>query len=433
MSRIDSVAMEASLLAAVVMDSRAFHDVAELVTEECFTVGLHRRAWVAIRSMMLAGDAVDAITVMEVLQQHSERDASDFLGFVANTLGVPQNVRHYACAVREAWQRREAVGIAQRLMSACHASEDGAVEVAIGELLDLCNTKRECEFTGDQLLQMAVSEVDAAVANGGRLPGITTGMKTLDALLGGWHRSDLTIIGARPAMGKTALMVCLAEAAAATGVTVGVFSAEQPGVQIGMRRLALASGVGASAMRSGDVDEHQWPKIVEGVKKARAHHMRVYDRSALTLDELVAVARKWKHSYGIAALFVDYAQRIKVPGADRITEVSQVAMGLKNLARDLDIPVIALAQVKAAVETRPNKRPGAGDLANSDELTREADQILMLYRDEVYAARENRETRTGIAEILVEKNRHGPTGFVELAFMAETMRFADLAKVVEDF
>lgn len=431
MSGALAVRSEAALLYALTCNSRAFHDVADLLTADCFSVGLHRRAWETIRGMVLSGDTVDGVTVIEALEAQRKGDGADFLGLITNTVGHASAALSYAKAIRESWQRREAIGIAQRLIDGCRGDDGEALNAAIGELLNLTSAKRECEFTGDQVMQMAAREVFEAFENGGRLPGITTGLQSLDSLLGGWHKSDLSIIGARPAMGKTALMVGLAEAAAATGITVGVFSAEQPGVQIGMRRLSLAANVGAAAMRSGNVEEHQWPRITEGVQKARTRHMRIYDRSALPLDELIAVARKWKHSYGIGAIFIDYAQRISVPGADRITEVSQVARGLKNLARDLDIPVIALAQVKAAVETRPNKRPNAGDLANSDELTREADQVLMLYRDEVYAMKENRPTRNGVAEILIEKNRHGPTGFVELAFLADTMRFADLAREEE--
>lgn len=186
------------------------------------------------------------------------------------------------------------------------------------------------------------------------------------------------------------------------------------------------SSVAASRLRSGQLEDEDWGRLQSSMGQAIARDMWIYDRSAVTLDELVGIARKWKHTHGIGCLFIDYAQRITVPRADRITEVSQVARGMKNLARDLQIPVISLAQVVKGVDQRVgDKRPTAGDLANSDELTREADQILMLYRDEVY----NRETQDrGIAEILIEKNRHGPTGFKKVAFLSETMRFADLGR-----
>lgn len=163
--------------------------------------------------------------------------------------------------------------------------------------------------------------------------------------------------------------------------------------------------------------------MTTAMREAKDRPMWIYDRSAVTLDELIGIARKWKHNHGIRALFIDYAQRITVKGVGRVDEVSQVARGLKNLARDLNIPVIVLAQVVKGVESRDNKRPHAGDLANSDELTREADQILMLYRDEVY---NDKSPDRGTAELLIEKNRHGPIGFKRFAFLPEIMAFRDL-------
>lgn len=333
------------------------------------------------------------------------------------------SVQVYAEIVRENWRMREAAGIGQRLLMGARSRDAEAVDEAIAALMSLNVEASEHEFTGRQILNMAYQITEAAFRNGGVLPGITTGLHELDEILGGWHNSDLTIVGGRPAMGKTAFMLGLAEAAAASGKRVGIVSAEQPATQIGLRRASLASRVSATAMRSGKVEDEDWQKLAAGIGKALDRLMWIYDRSAVTLDELIGIARKWKHAHGIEILFVDYAQRITVPRVDRITEVSLVARGLKNLARDLEIPVIALAQVVKGVDTRTDKRPSAGDLANSDELTREADQILMLYRDEVY----NRESAArGMAEVLIEKNRHGPTGYKTFRFVGTTMAFEDL-------
>lgn len=409
---------EEAVLGGVMANNGAFHDIAALISAEHFTNPFRQRLWGAIRDRILGGEPADAVTVSEALPN----DATDVWDIVANTT-TAGTVPTYAAIVRDNWRRREAAGIAQRLLSGARSGEDGAVDAAIAALLSLNSTVTEHEFTGRQVLQMAFDVSIAAYESGGKLPGITTGLAELDDILGGWHDSDLTIIGARPAMGKTALMLGLAEASAAAGIPTGVISAEQPAVQLGIRRASLSSGVGAASIRSGQFDDQDWPALSNGIRDTRDRPMWVYDRSAVTLDELVGIARKWKHAHGIKILFVDYAQRISVPGADRITEVSQVARGLKNLARDLQIPVVSLAQVVKGVDSRPDKRPNAGDLANSDELTREADQILMLYRDEVY----NRDTQDrGIAEVLIEKNRHGPSGYKRLAFIAETMRFASL-------
>lgn len=411
---------EEAVLGGVLLDNTRFHEVAPLLSVEHFTNPFRKRLWGAIRDRVLAGEPADAVTVGETLPS----DFADIVDLATHCITGPSTL-DYAGIVRENWRRREAGVIGQRLLASLKAKEAGAVDEAIGSLIALNSTVTECEYTGKQAMVLAWNKAQEAYANGGVLPGITTGMRSLDELLGGFHDSDLTLIGARPAMGKTAFMVNLAEAAAAAGYPVGLVSAEQPAIQIGLRRLSLASKVAATALRSGQLHDEDWAKLQAGVTRVAPAPMWIYDRSALTLDELVGVARKWRHTHGIKALFLDYAQRVTVPGAERITEVSAIARGLKNLARNLNIPVVALGQVKAAVDARPDKRPNAGDLANSDELTREADQILMLYRDEVY----NRDTADrGIAELLVEKNRHGPTGFIRLKFFAETMQFADLAR-----
>jgi replicative DNA helicase len=416
---------EEAVLGGVMLRNELFHEVAALLSTDHFTSPFRRRVWTALRDRILAGEPADGVTVGELMPDGNT--AAAVIDLCTNTFSAAQ-VPAYAEIVRKNWRDREGGAIAQRLLAGIRSNEDGAVDEAIGALLNLNSTQTECEFTGKQAMLMAWEQANKAYENGGRLPGITTGLSALNDILGGWHDSDLTIIGARPAMGKTALMVGLAEASSADGVPTGLISAEQPANQLGIRRLSLASSVGAANIRAGRIEDEGWARMNAGVSGTKDRPMWIYDRSAVTLDELVGVARKWKHTHGIGILFIDYAQRITVPGADRITEVATIARGLKNLARNLQIPVVSLAQVKAAVDTRIDRRPTAGDLANSDELTREADQILMLYRDQVY----NRDSQDrGIAEILIEKNRHGPTGFKRVSFHEETMRFADLA--YEDF
>lgn len=410
--------VESAVLQGIMFRNSALHDVLPLLAAEHFTSPLRKRLWTVMRDAILAGDSADAITLADAMPEHREE-----IWEMALTSVTQGTVLVYAEIVRENWRMREAAGIAQRLLMGAKERDGESVNAAIAELLSLNAEVTEHEFTGKQILNMAFKVTQEAYDNGGKLPGITTGLRDLDEILGGLHNSDLTIVGGRPAMGKTAFMLGLAESAARAGYRVGIISAEQPSVQIGLRRASLESRVSASAMRAGKVEGEDWSKLTAGFARAMERQMWVYDRSAVTLDELVGIARKWKHTHGIEALYVDYAQRITVPRADRITEVSQVARGLKNLARDLQIPVVALAQVVKGVDTRSDKRPTAGDLANSDELTREADQILMLYRDEVY----NRDSKDpGVAEILIEKNRHGPTGFKKARFSAETMAFEDM-------
>jgi len=411
---------EDAVLGGLLLANDRLHDVAPLLAAEHFTSPKRARLFSIIRDRVLAGEPADAVTVGEI----DPALFDEAMDLATNTPGATQVVA-YAGIVRDNWRRREAVQIGLELVQGAKAGESEAVDAAVSRLMALSATVTDCEFTGKQAMHQAWRVVEEAHANGGMLPGITTGLSALDEILGGFHDSDLTVVGARPAMGKTAFLGGLAEAAANAGKRPGVISAEQPAVQLALRRLSMVSSVAASRLRAGKVDDEDWAALQAGIAKAIQRDMWIYDRSAVTLDELVSIARKWKHTHDIGILFIDYAQRIRVPKADRITEVSEVARGMKNLARDLNIPVVSLAQVVKGVDQRVDKRPTAGDLANSDELTREADQILMLYRDEVY---NHASPDKGIAEVLIEKNRHGPTGFKKLAFLGETMRFADLGR-----
>lgn len=421
MSNVTPAFAEEAVIGGLLLQNERFHDVAPIISADHFTSPQRARVFGLIRDRVLAGEDADAVTIGE-----SSPDDFDYALHLASNVPSASSASAYAEIVRENWRRREAVSVGLQLVASARAGEEDAVDVAAGRLLALNATVSACEYTGKQAMLQAWREVESNHASGGSLPGIPTGLNALDEILGGWHDSDLTIIGGRPAMGKTAFLGGLIEAAADAGKRPGVISAEQPAVQLALRRLALVSSVAASRLRSGQLEDEDWSRLKNGMSDAITRDMWIYDRSAVTLDELIGIARKWKHTHGIGCLFIDYAQRITVPRADRITEVSQVARGMKNLARDLQIPVIALAQVVKTVDQRQgDKRPNAGDLANSDELTREADQILMLYRDEVY----NRESADrGMAEILIEKNRHGPTGFKKVAFLSETMRFADLGR-----
>lgn len=420
MSNVTPTFAEDAVLGGLLLANDRLHDVASLLAAEHFTSPKRARLYSIIRDRVLAGEPADAVTVGEI----DPTLFDDAMELASSTPGASQVVA-YAGIVRDNWRRREAVQIGLELVQGAKSGESDAVDSAVARLMALSATVTDCEFTGKQAMHQAWRVVEEAHANGGRLPGITTGLGALDEILGGFHDSDFTVVGGRPAMGKTAFLGGLAEAAANAGKRPGVISAEQPAVQLALRRLSMVSSVAASKLRAGKVDDEDWAALQVGITKAIQRDMWIYDRSAVTLDELISIARKWKHSHDIGILFIDYAQRIRVPRADRITEVSEVARGLKNLARDLNIPVVSLAQVVKGVDQRPDKRPTAGDLANSDELTREADQILMLYRDEAY----NHESADkGIAEILIEKNRHGPTGFKRVAFLGETMRFADLGR-----
>lgn len=424
---------EQSVLGALMLSERALDDIGDMVGEGDFFVAAHRLIFRAIRDLAAVGQPCDAVTMAEHFEREGTADQVGGVSYVvsiANATPSAANVRAYATIVRRKAMLRRLIDIGTHLSEQAFGDTDAMTlsDGAIRDLMDLSKSSTSHECSLKDALREALAEIEAAFESGGKLRGIASGIKRLDERLGGFHKGDLVIVGARPAMGKTAFLFGLADSAAEAGHAVGVISGEQPRMQMGQRLISRNSAVPAECLRNGKLADEHWPRITGAVARMHGRNVMIYDRSAPTIDEVCRVARKWKSLHSIAALYVDYVQRIRVPGADRIEEVSEVGRSLKDLARDLDIPVIALAQVKAAVEQRADKRPMQGDLANSDELTREADIIAMLYRDEVY--NENTSDR-GIAEINVEKNRHGPLGMIRAYWDGKTMRFDNLAEAVD--
>ncbi|KAF1005453.1 MAG: Replicative DNA helicase [Luteibacter sp.] len=397
----------------------------------------HQIIYQAMVTLAQRGQPCDAITLGEWFERNGFVDVdAAYLIEVANATPSAANIAAYAQIVHGHSTRRRVIDAATQLTERAFALGDEPADLldsGIAELMGMQRVEQGSEYTLRQALTLAFDAAMAAQARGGKIPGIPTGLSDLDDVLGGLHDSDLVIIGARPAMGKTALLLNFA---LGDDSPAGLISAEQPAVQIGSRLLSIEGGVNASRLRNGSHDEEDLGRMSNAVGRLLApeapRELMVFDRAAPTIAEVMRTARRWKQQYGIRRLLVDYVQRIKGtnPKDSRIDQVGEVAQGLKGIARELNIPVVALAQVNRKVEERSDKRPGMGDLANSSELEKEADQILMLYRDEVY----NPESPDkGIAEINVEKNRHGPTGFVRAVWRPETMQFRDMVRGGDDW
>jgi replicative DNA helicase len=271
--------------------------------------------------------------------------------------------------------------------------------------------------------------VQAAHENGGALIGVPTGLFGLDDMLGGLHDSDLIVVGARPAMGKTGLLLGMVMAGSDKG-PVGLISAEQPASQVGLRWMASGANVGVGKLRAAKIEDYQWPRITRAVSDLGPRPIRIFDRSSPDIAEVARVARRWKQQYGIKALYVDYLQKLEISAqasAPKHERVGAIARALKNLARDLNIPVVALAQVARKVEERQNQRPQMSDLADSSEIEKEADQIMTLWRDQ-----SNPLAETAPAEINVVKNRHGNIGTMHCLWRGAQTAFVDASGVGQE-
>ncbi|NID06630.1 replicative DNA helicase [Luteibacter jiangsuensis] len=437
-----STEAEQAVLGGLMLAPGALDKVSGRITADDFYRRDHRLIFKAMLGLANRGDPCDAITLGEWFERNGFVEVEPtYLMELANSTPSAANIGAYAAIVRDHSTRRRVIDTATRLVEQAFAANDDTGELidsGITELMGMQHVESSSEFTLKQALSMAYEAAEQVKKLGGQIPGVSTGLSDLDDVLGGLHDSDLIVIGARPAMGKTALLLNLALAAYRgpvqfdengnpfrTPLPGGLISTEQPVVQIGARLLSLEGGVKASRLRNGAHDESDLERLFFAVRRLQDRQLMINDRATVTITDVQRQARRWKQEHNIGVLWVDYIQRIR--GSDRRArkheQVAEVAAGLKDIARELDIPVVALAQVSREVEKRvKDLRPNMGDLSDSSEIEKEADQILMLYRDEVY----HPDTPDkGLAEILIEKNRHGPTGLVRAQWIPETMKFSD--------
>lgn len=390
----------------------------------------HQLIYRAMLELSGRGQPCDAVTLGDWFEANGFGEmmgGASYLYELAGSTASAANIGAYAEIIRNKSIRRQVIDRASTLIESAYGSEDDSTQLVdrgVVDLMELQKTEARSEFTLKQAMAAAYQEAQRARELGDTIPGIPTGLARLDRVLGGWHDSDLVVVGARPAMGKTALLLNFA---IACKVPCGIVSAEQPMVQVGGRIIAAKSRVAAEKMRNGRFRDEDYGRLANAIEELNDRTCQIYDRSAPSIADVSRIARKWKQQNHIRVLFVDYLQRIRSSytrqGANRTEHVGEVAQGLKNLARDLDIPVVALAQVSRKVEDREDKQPGMSDLADSSEIEKEADQILTLYRPAVH----DETAEEALSILSIEKNRHGPTGVVKAAWLAECMRFENYA------
>lgn len=347
---------------------------------------------------------------------------ADIASIAINSTAAP-NIAAYVSQFRREANLRRVRAVGSRLAEIESADEaDGLIAdlMAVGQT-QINHTADLKRGAGEAVTLL--EEVEA-----GKEPGLPTGLHALDKKLGGMQPSDLIIIGARSQHGKTALML---QIAVNQKVPVGLISGEQPNIQLGMRAIAQHGGVRLSDMRTGRLDKAGWDGVNRGVKAIERREVYTMDKGNPSINEIVGQARQWRHHHGIRALFVDYLQLVSGgSGSEHRLQMGDVVYRLKGLAKELNIPVIALAQVARAIDSYPEgsdhlgRMPYASNLADSAKLEDAADQIITLYRPEVYF---DREFLKGIAYLNLCKNRHGPTGYVQTRWFGEFVRFGDAA------
>lgn len=381
------------------------------------------RAFGAMRVLVTKGMVPDVIGVAESMGGNLGDNLAVLTGWMNETASAA-NLDHWVNRLRDAHK----LASIKKMLSEALESTDSADAIRaklITQLASIEDDGRSYETGGTEWMAQVVEKVEEvweAKMNGNGTVGITSGNIDLDGYLGGFHKSDLIVMGARPKMGKTAWLMNCAKAAAMAGKRVGIASAEMPAYQLGERIVSDVANLSASVFRNGNLDERGFSSLTYGCQKVAGLPIRIFDKPRMTPGDIAVQAKAWELSGGVDIIFVDYLTRLVPDQTDknRTREVGRMISDLKTLARTMNIPVVCLAQLSRGVEERSDKRPMPSDLRDSGEIEQEADVIMFLYRDAVY--NDDADPRSG--EILIEANRHGPTGLINCTFDGEFMRWA---------
>jgi len=431
---------EQSVLGCLLLDDARWDDIVDVISDGDFYTQNHRQIFRAIRGLHEENHPVDVVTASEWLQKNGELDAVGglgYLGHLAKDTPSTANLAAYARIVRDR-------SILRRLISAAgdiaeHAYNPGGRNPS--ELLDYAeqvvfqiaqqDTRRSMGFTPLRgLLSQAIDRIEELFASDSPVTGVATGFNDLDEITSGLQPADLVIIAGRPSMGKTSLAMNIAEnAAVGSKLPVAVFSMEMPGQQLALRMLASLGRINAHKIRTGKLGDDDWPRLTSAVGLLNDAPIYIDDTPSLTPLELRARTRRLAREQGLGMVIVDYLQLMQ--GADgsenRATEISAITRSLKILAKELNVPLVAMSQLNRSLEQRPNKRPVMSDLRESGSIEQDADVIVFIYRDEVY----NEDSQDkGTAEIIIGKQRNGPTGTIRLTFLGEYTRFENYTSAV---
>ncbi len=470
---------EQALLGALLSNNRAYDRVADFLKQEHFADPIHGRIYQAVERRIAQGQIADPITLRAEFEHTGALDEVGGTAYLAQivsaTVGII-NAGDYGRAIHDAWLRRQLIDIGETVVNEAFAAapdNDGTEQIKAAEqkLFELATYGRgeDRMVTFERALQMAVETAEAAFRRSGGISGLTTGLRDLDQRTGGMHASDLLILAGRPGMGKTALATKIAFGAAralmaegraqnANGTPAGsvaIFSLEMSSEQLALRLLSEESRVRGDRIRKGTIDERDFSRFVAVSKELQALPLFIDDTPAITMSALRTRCRRLKRTKALKLVVIDYLQLMRPPpGAraeNRVVEISAITQGLKALAKELKIPVLALSQLSRGVEAREDKRPQLSDLRESGSIEQDADAVMFIYRDEYYLQQRepkamafdgsekyqaavdkwqrDMEAVHNKAELLLEKQRHGPTGKVDLFFESEFTRFADLDTV----
>ncbi len=435
-----SLEAESSVLGGLLLDNAAWDRVGDLLTDGDFYRYEHRLIYAAVGTLINATKPADVITVFEHLQNQGKAEETGGLSYL-NSLAqyVPSagNIRRYAEIVRERSILRKLVTASDEISTDAFNPKGRPVadivdqaEQKIFNIGEQGSRMKQGFQAMDSLVVALLDRVQEMADNPNDVTGVPTGFYDLDRMTAGFQAGDLIVLAARPSMGKTALAINIAEHVALhEGLPVAVFSMEMGAAQLAVRIVGSIGRIDQSHLRTGKLTDEEWPRLTEAIEKLRNISLHIDESAGLTSSELRANARRLARQCGqLGLIVVDYLQLMSGSAGNeenRATELGEISRGLKMLAKELKCPVIALSQLNRSVETRPDKRPMMSDLRESGAIEQDADIIMFIYRDEYYTKDACKEP--GVAEVIIAKQRNGPTGTVKLAFLKPITKFESLA------
>jgi replicative DNA helicase len=435
MNALHNIQAEQAVLGACMISPDAWDTVSEIVAESDFFIADHRSIFRTMVWLAKAGQPMDVVTLSDALEESGEIEQTGILAYVATMAkDTPSaaNAEAYAGIVKDYAVRRRLIETAGNIIQMAQDGETAdeavqAAEQAVFQIADR-NQKTSGWRSYKEVMNAAVDRIEEAFHQDGHITGRPTGFIDLDNATSGLQPADLIIVAGRPSMGKSTLAMQMAEHVAIYDkLPVAVFSMEMPDSQLGMRSLASTGRIDLRTIRTGKLDDQAWPRLTSAINILAEAKVFIDDSPALTpMDVRSRVRRLAKEQGQLGLVVVDYLQLMRVPGLEknRVQEVSEISRSLKAIAKEFNVPVIALSQLNRGLEQRPNKRPVMADLRDSGGIEQDADLILFIYRDEVY----NKESQDkGTAEIIIGKQRNGPLSTVRLVFQGEYTRFENFA------
>ena len=424
-----SMEAEQSVIGSMIMSKDAIVEASEMITGADFYQQQYGIVFEAMVELHDEGKAVDLITLQDRLREKElppEISSMEFVRDLLSAVPTSANVKYYAEIVAEKSMLRKLIKTTEEISNLCYLGKEKTqdiLEVTEKKIFDLVQNRGSEEFVPiRQVVLNAIEKIEKASRTQGSVTGIPTGFIDLDYKMSGFQPSDLILVAARPSMGKTAFVLNIAQYMAFhNDVTTAIFSLEMSKEQLVNRLLALESKVDSQNIRTGNLEDEEWAKLIEGANIIGKSHLIIDDKPGISISELRSKCRKYKMEHNLGIIFIDYLQLMTGSGRSesRQQEISEISRSLKALARELNVPVVALSQLSRAVEQRPDHSPMLSDLRESGAV------VMFIYRDDYY----NKDSENkNIAEIIIAKQRNGPIGTVNLVWMPNYTKFVNMKK-----